>query len=56
MIWKTTDYKGNEKIWYSENVINRYKSFLNEIRDLKASQGIKDDVLKMINRFLEEIL
>ena len=35
-----------------ENV--KYKQALEEIRDLKVSQGIKDDVLKMINEVLKE--
>lgn len=25
MKWITTDYKGNKKVWYSEDVINRIK-------------------------------
>ena len=53
MKWVTTDYKGNPKVWYSEDEITKYKSFLQEIRDLKKADGINDDVFKMINRFLE---
>lgn len=53
MKWVTTDYKGNQKVWYSEDEIIKYKSFLQEIRDLKKANNINDDVLKMINRFLE---
>lgn len=55
MKWITTDYKGNKKVWYSEDVINKYRNCLTEIRDLKISLGIKDDVLKMINRVLAEV-
>lgn len=55
MKWITTDYKGNKKVWYSEDVINKYRNCLTEIRDLKISLGIKDDALKMINRVLAEI-
>lgn len=25
MIWRTTDYKGNKKVWYSEDVIEKIK-------------------------------
>ena len=52
MKWITTDYKGNKKVWYSEDEITKYKSFLQEIINLKKANGIKDDVFKMINRFL----
>ena len=55
MKWITTDYKGNKKVWYSEDVINKYRNCLTEIRDLKISLGIKDDALKMINRVLAEV-
>ena len=50
MKWVTTDYKGNPKVWYSEDEITKYKSFLQEIRDLKKANNINDDVFKMINR------
>lgn len=55
MKWITTDYKGNKKVWYSEDVINKYRNCLTEIRDLKISLGIKDDVLKMIEKVLAEV-
>ena len=55
MKWITTDYKGDKKVWYSEDVINKYRNCLTEIRDLKISLGIKDDALKMINRVLAEV-
>lgn len=55
MKWVTTDYKGNPQVWYSEDVINKYRNCLTEIRDLKISLGIKDDALKMINRVLAEV-
>ena len=53
MKWIRNDYKGNPQVWYSEDEITKYKSFLQEIIDLKKANGINDDVLKMINRFLE---
>lgn len=28
MIWRTTDYKGNEQVWYSEDVIEKIKPVL----------------------------
>jgi hypothetical protein len=52
MQWITKDYKGNPQVWYSEDEITKYKSFLQEIIDLKKANGINDDVFKMINRFL----
>lgn len=55
MKWITTDYKGNKKVWYSEDVINKYRNCLTEIRDLKISLGIKDDALKMIEKVLAEV-
>ena len=33
----------------------KFKRFLKEIRDLKISQNIKDDVLKMINEVLADV-
>lgn len=53
MKWIKQDIYGNEQVWYSEDEIIKYKSFLQEIIDLKKANGINDDVLKMINRFLE---
>lgn len=53
MKWIRNDYKGNPQVWYSEDVINKYRNFLIEIRDLKKANNINDDVFKMINRFLE---
>ena len=53
--WQYTNYKGEQVTWYSSDVIDRYKNFLIEIRDLKKSQNINDDVLKMIENFLNEI-
>jgi hypothetical protein len=53
MKWVTTDYKGNKKVWYSEDEVQRYINLLIEIKKLKEANGIKDDVLKMIDRFLE---
>lgn len=55
MKWVTTDYKGNKKVWYSEDVTNKYRNCLTEIRNLKISLGIKDDALKMIDRVLNEV-
>lgn len=54
MQWVTTDAMGNKKTWYSEDEVQKYKSFLAEIRDLKLANGINDDVFKMINRFMEQ--
>lgn len=56
MIWITTDYKGNKKVWYSEDEIQRYKNILTEIKKLKEANGINDDVLKMINRVLNQAI
>lgn len=53
MKWVKQDIYGNEQVWYSENEIQRYKNVLTEIKKLKEANGIKDDVLKMINRVLE---
>lgn len=55
MKWITTDYKGNKKVWYSEDVVNKYRNCLIEIRDLKIYLGIKDDALKMIEKVLAEV-
>jgi hypothetical protein len=53
MKWIKQDVYGNKQVWYSEDEITKYKSLLQEIRDLKKANGINDDVFKMINRFLE---
>lgn len=55
MKWITTDYKGNKQVWYSEDEIQRYKNILIEIKKLKEANGINDDVLKIINRVLNEV-
>jgi len=55
MKWITTDYKGNKKVWYSEDVVNKYRNCLIEIRDLKIYLGIKDDALQMIEKVLAEV-
>lgn len=55
MKWITTDYKGNKKVWYSEDVVNKYRNCLTEIRDLKTYLGIKDDALQMIEKVLAEV-
>lgn len=31
MKWVTTDYKGNKKVWYSEDVINRIRKEFEEL-------------------------
>lgn len=31
MKWITTDYKGNKKVWYSEDVINKIKGMCNYV-------------------------
>lgn len=31
MKWVTTDYKGNPKVWYSEDVINRIREEFEEL-------------------------
>ena len=32
MIWITTDYKGDKKIWYSEDEVRKYRTLLQEIK------------------------
>ena len=33
MKWVTKDYKGNQKVWYSEDEIEKYKTALKETQD-----------------------
>lgn len=53
--WQFTNYKGEQVTWYSADVVEKYRKLLIEIRDLKKSQNINDDVLKMIENFLNKI-
>lgn len=56
MKWVKKDIYGNKQVWYSEDEIQRYKNTLIEIKKLKEANGIKDDVLKMINRVLNQAI
>lgn len=48
-------HKANKNCESLEQENKKLKNILKEIRDLKKSQNIKDDVLKMIENFLNEI-
>lgn len=64
MIWKTTDYKGNSQVWYSEDVILRirelaektlnyvdYKSYFkrNTVSFKFEAFNALNEILKIIN-------
>lgn len=48
MKWVTTDYKGNKKVWYSENVIKKIK-FMCQSANCLGKQYIPTQILDFLN-------
>lgn len=48
MKWITTDYKGNKKVWYSEDVINK-------IKERCKKEKVYDPIANYILNFLDEV-
>lgn len=56
MIWRTTDYKGNPQVWYSEDVILRIREWATaEILAIKYGAIHKGDACETILNFLNEV-
>lgn len=56
MKWVTTDYKGNKKVWYSEDVINRIREWATGGIISKALKAEKEfDACDTIINFLNEV-
>lgn len=56
MKWITTDYKGNKKVWYSEDVILRIREWATaKILAKKYGAVYKDDACDTIINFLNEV-
>ena len=56
MKWITTDYKGNKKVWYSGEVINRIREWATaEILAKKYGAIYEDDACETILKFLNEV-
>lgn len=53
MKWITTDYKGNKKVWYSEDVIEKTKQLAKDY--LTDCQGFKCDAMNEILQILDEV-
>lgn len=53
MKWITTDYKGDKKVWYSEDVIEKTKQLTKDY--LTDCQGFKCDAMNEILQILDEV-
>ena len=56
MKWITTDYKGNKKVWYSEDIIFRIREWATaEILAKRYGAEHKGDACDTIINFLNEV-
>jgi len=54
-MWRTTDYKGNEQVWYSEDEVKKYKFCLAEIKELVENYHFQYYFPDFKNRIIREI-